>query len=77
MLTCGPCVGLQKASACAGCPNQNVCASGAARGPDPGKNNGLVVQDCGSHPASLDLWFLLLRLISLTFAALRRGQNCG
>eukprot|EP01027_Heterolobosea_sp_BB2_P010613 GEZU01015555.1.p1 GENE.GEZU01015555.1~~GEZU01015555.1.p1 ORF type:complete len:316 (+),score=57.81 GEZU01015555.1:63-1010(+) len=24
-----------KASACAGCPNQQVCASGAARGPDP------------------------------------------
>uniref|UniRef100_A0A0K8SL32 Cytosolic Fe-S cluster assembly factor NUBP1 homolog n=3 Tax=Lygus hesperus TaxID=30085 RepID=A0A0K8SL32_LYGHE len=24
-----------KGSACAGCPNQNVCASGAARGPDP------------------------------------------
>lgn len=25
-----------KVSACAGCPNQNVCASGAAAGPDPG-----------------------------------------
>ncbi|XP_059475857.1 cytosolic Fe-S cluster assembly factor NUBP1 homolog [Neocloeon triangulifer] len=25
-----------KASACAGCPNQNVCASGAPKGPDPG-----------------------------------------
>ncbi|XP_014287504.1 cytosolic Fe-S cluster assembly factor Nubp1 homolog isoform X1 [Halyomorpha halys] len=25
-----------KASACAGCPNQSVCASGAARGPDIG-----------------------------------------
>ncbi|KAF9405141.1 hypothetical protein HW555_013991 [Spodoptera exigua] len=24
-----------KASACAGCPNQNICASGAASGPDP------------------------------------------
>mmetsp|Transcript_28404 Transcript_28404/g.44010 ORF Transcript_28404/g.44010 Transcript_28404/m.44010 type:complete len:311 (-) Transcript_28404:95-1027(-) len=24
-----------KASACAGCPNQNICASGAAAGPDP------------------------------------------
>eukprot|EP00761_Pharyngomonas_kirbyi_P012202 gb/GECH01012229.1/.p1 GENE.gb/GECH01012229.1/~~gb/GECH01012229.1/.p1 ORF type:complete len:316 (+),score=88.46 gb/GECH01012229.1/:1-948(+) len=24
-----------KSSACAGCPNQNVCASGEARGPDP------------------------------------------
>ncbi|KAL3284602.1 hypothetical protein HHI36_018757 [Cryptolaemus montrouzieri] len=25
-----------KASACSGCPNQNICASGAAKGPDPG-----------------------------------------
>lgn len=25
-----------KASACAGCPNQNVCASGATKQPDPG-----------------------------------------
>lgn len=25
-----------KANACAGCPNQNICASGAAAGPDPG-----------------------------------------
>lgn len=24
-----------KVSACAGCPNQQICASGAARGPDP------------------------------------------
>ncbi|XP_072947852.1 cytosolic Fe-S cluster assembly factor Nubp1 homolog [Epargyreus clarus] len=24
-----------KASACAGCPNQNICATGAAAGPDP------------------------------------------
>lgn len=24
-----------KASACAGCPNQNLCASGATKGPDP------------------------------------------
>lgn len=24
-----------KADACAGCPNQDVCASGVARGPDP------------------------------------------
>jgi hypothetical protein len=34
------CVGPQsdsagKASACAGCPNQAVCASGAAKAPDP------------------------------------------
>ncbi|XP_011298972.1 cytosolic Fe-S cluster assembly factor NUBP1 homolog [Fopius arisanus] len=25
-----------KASACAGCPNQNICASGATKAPDPG-----------------------------------------
>ncbi|CAB3381456.1 Hypothetical predicted protein [Cloeon dipterum] len=25
-----------KASACAGCPNQTICASGATKGPDPG-----------------------------------------
>jgi len=25
-----------KVSACQGCPNQSICASGAARGPDPG-----------------------------------------
>lgn len=25
-----------KASACAGCPNQQVCASGETKGPDPG-----------------------------------------
>lgn len=25
-----------KASACAGCPNQSLCSSGAARQPDPG-----------------------------------------
>lgn len=25
-----------KASACAGCPNQQVCSTGAAKGPDPG-----------------------------------------
>ena len=25
-----------KVSACAGCPNQNVCASGATKQPDPG-----------------------------------------
>lgn len=24
-----------KASACAGCPNQQICSSGAAKGPDP------------------------------------------
>ncbi|CAH2091518.1 unnamed protein product [Euphydryas editha] len=24
-----------KASACAGCPNQNICASGVPAGPDP------------------------------------------
>lgn len=27
--------GAGKASACAGCPNQNVCASGETKGPDP------------------------------------------
>lgn len=26
-----------KTSACQGCPNQNICASGAAKAPDPGK----------------------------------------
>ncbi len=26
-----------KVSACAGCPNQSICASGAANTPDPGK----------------------------------------
>jgi hypothetical protein len=26
-----------KQSGCEGCPNQSVCASGAVRGPDPGK----------------------------------------
>lgn len=26
-----------KASACAGCPNQNICASSKPKGPDPGK----------------------------------------
>lgn len=36
------CVGPQsdaagKADSCAGCPNQNVCASGAAKQKDPGK----------------------------------------
>lgn len=25
-----------KASACAGCPNQQLCASGETKGPDPG-----------------------------------------
>lgn len=25
-----------KASACAGCPNQNICSSGATKAPDPG-----------------------------------------
>ena len=25
-----------KQSGCAGCPNQSICSSGAARGPDPG-----------------------------------------
>lgn len=25
-----------KSSACQGCPNQNICASGAAKAPDPG-----------------------------------------
>lgn len=25
-----------KASACAGCPNQRICASGETKGPDPG-----------------------------------------
>lgn len=25
-----------KVSACQGCPNQLICSSGAARGPDPG-----------------------------------------
>ena len=25
-----------KSSACAGCPNQTLCASGKASGPDPG-----------------------------------------
>lgn len=25
-----------KSSSCQGCPNQNICASGAAKAPDPG-----------------------------------------
>lgn len=33
-----------KVSACQGCPNQAICASGAARGPDLGKF-------CGSYSA--------------------------
>ena len=32
-----------QASACVGCPNQNLCASGAAKGPDPGRLNPIIL----------------------------------
>jgi hypothetical protein len=50
------CVGPQsdsagKASACAGCPNQAVCASGAAKAPDPAAGQ---VRAC--HTAAMIVW---------------------
>jgi hypothetical protein len=53
------CVGPQsdsagKASACAGCPNQAVCASGAAKAPDPAAGQ---VHAC--HKAAILVWHML------------------
>lgn len=45
--SCLDCPGTQsedagKVSACAGCPNQNICASGVAKGPDLGNFFGIT-----------------------------------
>lgn len=58
-----------KTSACQGCPNQNICASGAAKAPDPGNEVYLTLQfyvegsvfltDLGDQESNVSLYRLL------------------
>lgn len=58
-----------KASACEGCPNQNICASSKPKGPDPGNfsvNDFLsllmLVSVCKSDQCQLDFHFLITKM---------------
>lgn len=70
-----------KASACAGCPNQQICSSGATKGPDPGiqlvkdrldqvKNKVLVLSGKGGVGKST-----LTALLSRAIAAADNDKN--
>ncbi|KAG5672677.1 hypothetical protein PVAND_002788 [Polypedilum vanderplanki] len=72
-----------KANACAGCPNQQICASGEAKGKDPGielvkqrlvdvKNKLMILSGKGGVGKSS-----LTNLISRTFAHVNVNQNFG
>lgn len=72
-----------KVSACAGCPNQNVCASGAASAPDPGielvrarltdvRHKLMILSGKGGVGKST-----VTALLARTFAARHAAQNFG
>ncbi|XP_070497863.1 cytosolic Fe-S cluster assembly factor Nubp1 homolog [Chironomus tepperi] len=72
-----------KASACAGCPNQQICSSGQTKGVDPGielvknrlvdvKNKLMILSGKGGVGKSS-----LTNLISRTFAHMNNNENFG